>query len=219
MECDISHFCKLLNAYFDLTNTAQEDYKEISKFWDYFTDRNRIVSFVLTLVSKLIALDSGNAFKPLEQVYNDLIYRCERKEEFLQWEQVGGKLPIYYQDRAKSMQNAILNNIHFIQSFYDCSNSGYLQKMYQRWKVSRISTGRANQFEINIMSTFGMFEVNPRQSPLRRVLGKDAKFAKGLDEIIIDLIDICLTSVGRGSLGQRPNLHCPLLALDKVSTS
>ena len=217
MECDISYFCGLLEAYFDLTNTKQESYSEISKFWDYFTDRNRIVSFLLTLISKLIALDSGNAFRPLELVYKDLIFRCDRKEDFVQWEQMGGKLPGHYQERAKALQRAIINNLYFIQSFYHCSNSGHLQKMYQRWKVARIATGRADNFEVAIMSSFGMLEVNLRQSPLRKVLGKDAKFAKGLDEIIIDLIDICLSSVGRGSLGQQPSLQCPLLALEKVS--
>ena len=217
MECDISYFCELLEPYFDLSNAKQENYKEICKFWDYFTDRNRIVSFLLTLISKLIALDSGNAFRPLELVYKELIFKCERKEDFLQWEQMGGKLPVSSQDKSRDLQNAIINNLYFIQCFYDCTNSGHLQKMYQRWKVARMTTGRASNFEFGIMSTFGMLEVNPRQSPLRKVLGKDAKFARGLDEIIIDLIDVCLSSVGRGSLGQQPSLQCPLLALEKVS--
>ena len=206
-------------------NGKKHTYEETKRFWtEMSNDRDKITAFIMSIICRIITVDSVPIDTPLPDIYDALIIHCDTKANFEAW------ISALMKERGKTrntnhavlqvdpketvlLRSRLLITLYFIVTFYPDYNIGQIGTLISRWKTARES--KLLDFELKTISLFGGIDDLDMPKPIRKgTLDQKSHASKH-----IDLIKQCVENKRRGMRDQFPDFSPSLCVTGLVSDS
>ena len=207
----------------------KQTFEETKRFWSDMATEDKLTSYIISLICRVITLDTIPSDTKLFDIYDALILKCDSRSNYESWtaalikekeKDKKSKTTVYLPDPKEIVQlrTKILLTLNFIVNFYpEGYNIGQIATLISRWKIARESN-KLLEFEQKTISLWG--DIDSRDVPkiLRKGSSAD-KRGKGASQQISILIKQCVGKMKRGMGGQFPDFSPSLCVTGPVCDS
>ena len=208
-------------------NGKKHTYEDAKRFWTEMTnDRDKRTAFILSIICRIVTVDSVPADTTLPDIYDALIMKCDTKGNFDAWTSAlmkerekdkKHKSAVHQVDPKETvlLRSRLLLTLYFIVTFYPDYNIGQIGTLISRWKTARES--KLLDFELKTITLFGGIDNLDMPKLLRKGTLDQNKIH--VSEQIESLIKQCVENKRRGMRSQFPDFSPSLCMTGLVSDS
>ncbi|KAI6649396.1 Endoribonuclease Dcr-1-like [Oopsacas minuta] len=208
-------------------NNKKQNYEESKRFWtDLLNDKDQLTAYIMSILCRIITVDSVPITKSLPDIYDALILKCDTKANFDAWttalvkekeKDKKKKTTVYLPDPKEVviLRSRLLLTLHFVVTFYPDYNIGQIGTLISRWKIARDS--KLLDFELKTISLFGGIDTLDVPKLLRKGTLDQSK--NNVQKQIDTLIKQCAEKKNRGMRDKFPDFSPSLCLTIPVSDS